>query len=222
MKAVIYARESSDDTNKAPPIEEQIKRARAYIEEQSFQLLDTYIDNGFSGGNWKRPEWNRLIREARGHKFNIVIVWNSDRIARDTEQFLYFNRIMKESFVKVYSLTEGEINLESVGDTAKNISIAMANEIFRKVTSEKVKRTYESKKRACEKKGIKFSWGRKPGSYDLEKIKQLRASGKGYRQIGKELGCSYQTIRRLLQNTQQDNTKENQSNKEDLQNNPIV
>jgi DNA invertase Pin-like site-specific DNA recombinase len=211
MKAIIYARESSDDTNKAPPIEEQIKRGKQYIEEQGFELIQTFEDNGFSGGNWNRPAFNQLIRLARGHRFNIVIVWNSDRIARDTEQFLFFNRNMKESHVKVFSLTEGEINLDTVGDTAKNISIAMANEIFRKVTSEKVKRAYEMKKRKAKDQPI--NWGRPKQEYDLNKILTLREQGKGYRLIAKELNCSYQTIRRiLLQNTPQENKQDLEEN----------
>lgn len=205
MKAVCYARESSDDTNKAPPIEEQIKRAEVYCRENNIDLIKTYQDNGYSGGNWNRPDWKQLIKDAKFHKFNLVVVWNTDRIARDTEQFLFFNRNMKESFVKIHSLTEGEINIDSVGDTAKNISIAMANEIFRKVTSEKVKRTYEGKKKEAERKGLKHFWGRKPKEYNMNKIIQLRDSGKGFRAIAKELGCSYQTIRRLLlQNTPQE------------------
>ncbi len=222
MKVVVYARESSDDTNKAPPIEEQIKRAQQYIQEKGFELIKVFSDNGFSGGNWNRPAFNELIKQARGHAFNLVIVWNTDRIARDTEQFLFFNRSMKESHIKIFSLTEGEINLDSVGDTAKNISIAMANEIFRKVTSEKVKRTYEHKKKKAIKDNIKHFWGRTPKIYDLDKINLLRASGKGYRVIGKEIGCSYQTIRRLLlQNTPQETQRENNQLNEGLQNNPI-
>jgi len=224
LKAVVYERESSDDLNKAPPIEEQDKRARQYCQEKGYELIDTYADDGYSGGNWRRPEYNRLIREGRGHKFNIVLVWNTDRIARDTEQFLFFNRNMKESYVKVFSLTEGEINIESVGDTAKNISIAMANEIFRKVTSEKVKKAYEMKKRKASNEGKPFAWGRKAKQYDLVKIYDLRNQGLGYKRISKEIGCSYQTIRRLLQNTHQEKAeeiKEIKSNLEGLQNNPI-
>lgn len=205
-RAVIYARESSDDTNKSPPIEEQIERAKQHISENELQLVGIFQDNGYSGGDWKRPNWNKLVKEARFHKFNIVLVWNTDRIARDTEQFLWFNRNLKESYVKVYSLTEGEINLDSVGDTAKNISIAMANEIFRKVTSEKVRRAYEMRKRKA--KDNKVEWGRKSGNYDLEKIRQLRSQGLGFREIAKQVkSCSYQTIRRLLQNTHEENNK---------------
>ena len=45
----------------------------------------------------------------------------------------------------------------------------MASELFRKITSEKVKRTYESKKKEAEKDNVKFEWGRKQKEYDIEK-----------------------------------------------------
>jgi DNA invertase Pin-like site-specific DNA recombinase len=207
MKYSIYARESSDDTNKAPPIEEQIKRCKQYAAEHKYKLVDVYSDNGFSGGNWNRPAWKQIVKDAKFHRFNIVLVWNQDRIARDTEQFLWFHRSLKEAYVKLYSICDGIINLDSVGDTAKHISIAMASEIFRKVTSEKVRRSYSSKVKDAKKKGIKVNWGRKPGKYNIDLIRQLKTQGFGYREIANRVGgCSYQTIRRLLQNTHDENT----------------
>ncbi|MFW5889083.1 MAG: recombinase family protein [Bacillota bacterium] len=224
MKTVIYARESSGDTNKAPPIEEQIKRAKQYCLEKDYELIDIYADNGYSGGNRKRPEYNRLLREARGHKFKLVLVWNQDRIARDTEQFLYFNRNMKENHVQVFSLVANEyIDLEKLGDRVKFQSLAQADEIFRLVTSDKVKRAYEMKKRKS--KDSEIDWGRPRKELDINKILALRASGAGYRAIAKEFNCSYQTIRRVvLQNTLQENKQNYEGNSqinEGLQNNPI-
>jgi hypothetical protein len=43
-------------------------------------------------GDWKRPRMNQLVNDAKRHLFKIVIVWSQDRIARDTEQFLWFYR----------------------------------------------------------------------------------------------------------------------------------
>ena len=223
VRYAIYGRESSDDTNKAPPIEEQIKRCKQYAEEQEFTFIQSYEDNGFSGGNWKRPAWKQLVRDAKFHKFNMVIVWNQDRIARDTEQFLWFQRSLKEASVKLYSICDGIINLDSVGDTAKHISIAMASEIFRKVTSEKVRRAYSSKVKEAEKKGTRIKWGRSPGKYNINLMRQLKAEGLGFREIAKRTGgCSYQTVRRLLQKPHTASNTIKQPEKEELQNNPIL
>lgn len=200
MRASIYARESSDDKSKAPPIEEQIERAKQYAIDNDYQIIETYSDNGYSGGDWKRPAWNKLKNDAKRHLFKIVIVWNQDRIARDTEQFLNFYRTMKESHVEVYSITEGKITMETLGDRVKHTSMAQAAEIFRLLTSDKVKKAYSLKKAQAEKNNKKIEWGRKPKDLDIQNIIALRKQGKGYRQISQELGAiSYQTIRRVLQ-----------------------
>src|SRR3989338_5590110 len=112
MKFSIYARESEDDTSKAPSIESQIETGKAWIQENSYNLVNIYKDNGFSGGDWKRLAWNQLVKDAKRHLFNAVWVWNQDRIARNTEQFLWFYRNLNNVKVKVYSHTEGWIDME--------------------------------------------------------------------------------------------------------------
>lgn len=204
MKVAIYARESSDDTNKAPPIEKQIEIGKQWAIDNSHEVVFIFKDDGYSGGDWSRPDWLRAIQEAKGKHYNILWTWNQDRIARDTEQFLHFYRNLKDNSIKVFAMHE-EINMDDVGGMAKHTSLAMASEIFRRVTSEKVKRTYESKKKEADKKGLKVNWGRKKKILDENKIIELRKLGQGYKKIAKEIGCSYQTIRRLL-NTHQENT----------------
>jgi len=210
MKVAIYARESSDDLNKAPPIEKQIEIGKRWIEENEHELSFIFKDNGYSGGDWKRPDWNNAVKKARAHNYQLLWTWSQDRLARDTEQFLWFYRNLKEAHVGVFSGNDGEINMETAGDRIKHTSLAMASEAFRLITSDKVKRTYEAKRKEAEKKGIPVIWGRKKKIYDTDKIMQLYASGKGYRSISKEFGCSFQTIRRIvLQNPLQEITLKN-------------
>lgn len=199
MRAVIYARESSDDTGKAPPITEQIERGKEYIKEKGYELMRIYIDNGFSGGNWNRPDWRQLIKDAKFHKFGLVIVWNQDRIARDTEQFLWFYRNLKGAYVQVFSITEGMINMETAGDRIKHTSLAMVSEAFRLITSDKVKKTYLMKKKVAESNGDCFRWGRPKKIIDYNEVWRLRAEGLSLRKIAESCGCSYQTINRILQ-----------------------
>lgn len=216
MRCCIYARESSADTNKAPPIAEQIARAKQYIIEQGYELINIYQDNGFSGGDWKRPAWNQLVNDSKRHLFKIVITWSQDRLARDTEQFLWFYRNLKKSYVQIHSLTDGAINMESVGDRVKHTSLAQASEIFRLITSEKVKQTYAAAKSKAEREGKKVKWGREPKELDVKTIIALRRSGKGYRAISKEIGdISYQTIRRALLKYHSENPNVSEENSSD-------
>ena len=59
MKVALYARESSDDTRKAPPIEDQIETGKMWAKENNYDVVIVYADDGYSGGDWKRPNWNR-------------------------------------------------------------------------------------------------------------------------------------------------------------------
>ena len=206
MKGSIYARESENDTNKAPPIELQVKRGLKWLQENGYELFKAYQDNGFSGGDWRRADFNQLIKDAKRHQFVIVWTWNQDRLARDTEQFLKFYRELKESYVKVYSDTEGWIDMETAGGRIKHTALAMASEAFRLITSEKVKKVYQQKRKEALNKGLQHFWGRKPIKLPLEQIKALKQTGLGYRAIAKELSkenikVSYMTIRNVLKNT---------------------
>lgn len=215
VKYSIYARESSDDTNKAPPIEKQIEIGKQFGKDNNYDLAYVFKDDGYSGGDWNRPDWLKAIQEAKGKHYNILWVWSQDRIARDTEQFLHFYRNLKDNSIKVFSETDGEINMDNVGGMAKHTSLAMASEIFRRVTSEKVKRTYERKKQDAEKKKIKIVWGRKKIKIDINRLIELRDKGLGYKAIGKELNLNYQKVRRELlelQNTPSKNISKNIKN----------
>ena len=209
----IYARESTSDTNKAPPIKKQIEIGKRWGREKGYNLVLVFSDNGYSGGDWNRPDWNRAVREARGNHFKILWTWDQDRLARDTEQFLWFYRHLSQQNVKVFSETEGEINMDTTGERLKHTSLAMAAETFRLITADKVKKAYESKKKIAEEKNERVKWGRKPGKYNVGKMIELRKQGYGYKAIARMVGdCSYQTVRRILQNTPLNSTSEKEDN----------
>lgn len=196
MRVAIYARESSDDNTKAPPIEEQIKRGKAWADENEHELVMVYQDNGYSGGDWKRPEWNQSVKDAKRHSWQLLWVWNQDRLARDTEQFLWYYRNLSQANAKIWEDTSNAfIDMSDLGGRVKHQTLAQAAEIFRLVTSDKVKQAYNRKKKLGE------HWGRNKKSFDKTLARRLRVEGKGWREIGKACGVSYQTIRRYIKNT---------------------
>lgn len=195
MKVALYVRESSADTNKAPSIDEQITRGKQWVKENGYELIKVYSDNGYSGGDWTRPDWIQCVKDAKRHLWNIVWVWNQDRIARDTEQFLWFNRNLKDANIKIWEDTSNSlVDTDSLGNKIKHTTLAQAGEIFRLVTSDKVKKAYQRKKANGE------HWGRNKIYVDVNLAIELKNQGLGFRRIAKEMNLHYQTVRRALLN----------------------
>ena len=81
-KTAIYARLSryhqTDET-----IETPIDEVKNYIADKKiFTLVDVYADNGYSGANFRRPEFERLMEDVRNRKIDCIIVRDLSRFAR--------------------------------------------------------------------------------------------------------------------------------------------
>jgi DNA invertase Pin-like site-specific DNA recombinase len=128
------------------------------------------------------------------HLWTVQWTWNQDRLARDTEQFLWYYRQLDNAKARIFEGTNNDfIDMTTLGGRVKHTQLAAAAEIFRMVTSEKVKKAYERNKK------LGKPWGRKKTPWDIAKARELRDAGKGWRSIAKEVGVSYQTVRRELQ-----------------------
>lgn len=82
----IYARLSLVDNgkNKGDSIKTQIDLLIQYIKDNpELQLVRIYCDNGYSGTNFKRPEWNALLADIKMRKINCILVKDLSRIGRD-------------------------------------------------------------------------------------------------------------------------------------------
>jgi DNA invertase Pin-like site-specific DNA recombinase len=84
MKAVIYARYSSDN-QRDESIEDQIRLCRRRIDEEGWSLIATYTDRGISGATKLRPGYQKLLEDARSEQFDIVVAESLDRLSRDQE-----------------------------------------------------------------------------------------------------------------------------------------
>lgn len=83
-RAGVYARVSTKhNNNKDLTIENQILVARKYIEDNSMEFTDIYADTGYSGMDFDRPEWKRLVSDIAQHKIDAIIVKDFSRIGRN-------------------------------------------------------------------------------------------------------------------------------------------
>ena len=118
----IYARLSREDEGKidgskeSRSIENQIKGLTSFANENDFEIYEIYYDDGFTGADFNRPAFQRMLNDIKQRKFNILLVKDFSRIGRS----LY--RVGK--FVEE-TLPQNNIRLISINDkydSSKNFS----------------------------------------------------------------------------------------------------
>ena len=105
MKAVIYARYSSDN-QREESIEGQIRECTAFAEKNDITVLKHYIDRAYSARTDHRPAFQEMIKDSDKHLFDMVIVWKLDRFSRDRYDSARYKVLLKKNNVRVVSATE--------------------------------------------------------------------------------------------------------------------
>lgn len=80
----IYCRVSTTDQN----IETQIEAIKKFCDIQGWKIAETYKDVGISGAQDSRPDLDQLKKDCLGRKFDIVVVYKFDRMARSVSHLL--------------------------------------------------------------------------------------------------------------------------------------
>lgn len=112
--AVIYARYSSNKQSERS-IDGQLRCCREYAERMGYAVVGEYVDRAVSGTSDKRPEFQRMIRDATARAFHFVIVWKLDRFSRNRYDSVIYKARLKKCGVRVISATEG------IGDSPEGI-----------------------------------------------------------------------------------------------------
>ena len=84
MKAALYARVSTlgQGEEDKVSIPEQVQRIEKYCQEKDHTIADRYVDIGYSGAKSKRPEFQRMLNDAKANKFDLIVCWKADRLSR--------------------------------------------------------------------------------------------------------------------------------------------
>ena len=91
MKAAIYCRLSEEDKNKQSTNEDSasIQNQKAmlvqYALTQNWEIYQIYSDDDYAGADRRRPEFNRLLKDAKDGKFDIVLCKTQSRFTRELE-----------------------------------------------------------------------------------------------------------------------------------------
>ncbi|TKH46016.1 resolvase [Paenibacillus terrae] len=108
IRAVIYARVSTEEQAKEGfSIAAQLAELQKYAEQHNFEIIDRYVDEGTSGKNIKgRPQLIRLLKDAEKQRFQIVMLYKLDRLARKLRDQLEISDTLVSFNIKLMSLKE--------------------------------------------------------------------------------------------------------------------
>jgi len=189
MKTAIYARVSTKD--KGQDTENQLVQLREFAAKQDWQITREYVDRD-TGSKSDREEFQAMFADGSRRKFDLLLFWSLDRLSREgvLETLQHLNRLTScgvgyRSFTEQY--------FDSCG-IFKDAVISILATIAKQ---ERVRLSERTKAGLA----IARSKGRQIGRPRLKvhssEIARLRSSGLSLRAIGRELGISEGSVRRL-------------------------
>jgi DNA invertase Pin-like site-specific DNA recombinase len=174
-------------------VENQRAELVRVAEQRGWQIVETYIDRGVSGakGRDKRPEFDRLCRDAAQAKIDVVAAWSIDRIGRSLHHVANFMAELADQGVALYLHQQGVDGTTSAGKAMLGMAAVFA-EFERALIVERIRSGIA---RVRGKKRL----GRPPVHANIEhRIRALRRTGYAKLRIARTLGCGVSTVQRVL------------------------
>ncbi len=106
MNTVIYARYSAGPRQTDQSIEGQLRVCTDFCKQRGLTIIDTYCDRHISGRTDERPEFQRLIADAKRKKFEAVVVYKTDRFARNKYDSAVYKRELKRNGIQIFYAAE--------------------------------------------------------------------------------------------------------------------
>ncbi len=198
--AGLYMRLSREDGDgEGGSIKSQRLMLRAFAGDEKIDVIDEYVDDGYSGTSYDRPEFKRMIEDIESKKINTVIVKDMSRLGRDyisTGELtdVYF----PEHFVRFIAINDGYDSMKGSDDMAPFRHVI--NEMYARDISKKIRSSLYAKMRDGQYIGSFAPYGYTKSRSDKNKlvvdpvssavvklIFEMRASGKTVKNIVEKL-----------------------------------
>jgi DNA invertase Pin-like site-specific DNA recombinase len=186
-RAAIYLRVSTLDQNP----ETQGIELRQFARQRGYEIVEEYVDHGVSGTKVRRPALDRLLKDAHRRRFDAVLVWSCDRLARSTKHFLQVLDELNELGIQFHSQREA-IDTEGPLGRAIIVIISAIAELEKSLIVERVR----AGMRRAKLEGRRI--GRSPLDVDRAAIVNDRLSGLSLTTVAKEHSVSRATVCRLM------------------------
>lgn len=152
-KVAIYARLSREDEKdekyrgQSESIENQIKFLKSIVDIKGWTLIGIYKDDGYTGTNFDRPDFKRMMQDIDKGKINLVITKDLSRLGRDyIETGRYIEKIFPLKNIRYIAVND---NVDTFDKKNSNNDMtpfkAVINDMYAKDTSNKVRSTILTK-----------------------------------------------------------------------------
>ena len=143
----LYCRLSQEDDlhGESNSIVNQKAILKKYADDQNFPNTMYFVDDGYSGTNFNRPDWQRLIGMINEDKIGIIIVKDMSRLGRDYLQVgMYTEMLFPAHDIRFIAINNG---VDSINGTGNDMTpfINIFNEFYAKDTSRKIKAVFKAK-----------------------------------------------------------------------------
>ena len=171
--------------------ETQLYDLRQLVQQRGMEIVHEYVDHGVSGTRSRRPALDQMMADARRGRFEVVLVWACDRIARSVRHFLEVLDELNRMQIEFISFRE---QLETGGllGRAVVVIISAVAELERGLIVEQVK----AGMRRARLEGRQI--GRRPLEVDRAAILGDRNRGLSLTDIAKAHHISRAMVRKIL------------------------
>ena len=149
----IYIRLSQEDKNKkyesnSESVINQRELLRSYVKNNNFNLCGEYVDDGYSGTNFDRPGFQRMLEDIKQRKINCVVVKDLSRLGRDHVMTGYYiETFLPENNIRFISILESYDSFKNQASNDSSTFIIACNDYYSKQNSIKIRNVLNEKRK---------------------------------------------------------------------------
>ena len=149
----IYIRLSQEDKNKkyesdSESVINQKELLRSYVKNNKFNLIGEYVDDGYSGTDFDRPGFQKMLEDIKNKKINCVIVKDLSRFGRDHVMTGYYiETFFPENNIRFISILESYDSFKNQASNDSSTFIIACNDYYSKQNSIKIRNVLNDKRK---------------------------------------------------------------------------
>lgn len=143
----LYCRLSRDDElqGDSNSIKNQKTILQKYADDNGFANTEFFVDDGYSGTNFDRPDWQRIIAQVEEGNIGTVIVKDMSRLGRDYLKVGYYTEVLFPGSDIRFIAINNNVDSANQQDSDFTPFLNIINEWYAKDTSKKIRSVFKSK-----------------------------------------------------------------------------